>query len=154
MLYFVLSYSMLVFPTTLFAPSSNAITLVEIEKPIKLSDKFEPLAKAVFHWETRGSMDTLSYNHREQAYGAFQIRPCRLEHYNRLTGKNYTLKDMYDYEKAKEVFIYFAIHDRRGRLTENRSLETVAKEWNGSGPMTIEYWKNVQEILSKYYSSS
>ena len=154
MLYFVLSYSMFVFPQALFAPSSNTITLVKIEKPIRLSDKFEPLAKAVFHWETRGSMDTLSYNHREEACGPFQIRPIRLEHYNSLTGKNYTLKEMYDYKKAKEVFMYFATHDRRGRLTPNKSFETIAKEWNGSGPMTIEYWKNVKIILNKYYSSS
>ena len=152
MFYFVLSYSMLVFPLTSFAPNAPAITFIETAQPIRLSDQYESLAKAVFHWETRGSMDTLSYNQKENACGPFQIRPCRLEHYNSLTGKNYTLQDMYDFNKAKEVFLYFATHDNRGRLVLNKPFELVAKNWNGSGPMTEGYWAGVRDVLYKFYS--
>jgi hypothetical protein len=84
--------------------------------------------------ESRG--DIFAYNPHEQATGAFQIRPIRLRDYNEKTGKNYTLDQMYNYEIAKSVFLYF---------TNDQSYELVAKDWNKS--RTNRYWKLVKAEL-------
>ena len=125
-----------------YAPANTHPTMYipKCERVISLEAlNYYPLVEAVFKWETRGSMDTLSYNAREGAYGGLQIRQCRIEHYNRLTGRNYTLEDMYDFEKAREVFLYFA---------KGKTFEQAAKSWNGSGPMTIKYWEGVKTYLA------
>ena len=73
------------------------------------------------------------------AYGAFQIREIRLKDFNNRTGKGYTLEEMYDYNKAKDVFLHYA----------KGSFEAVARGWNG-GPnwrykeSTKEYWKKIK----------
>jgi hypothetical protein len=116
-----------------FAPNINT-TFIPIESQINV---FKPLLHAVRYVESRG--DNLALNITEQAVGAFQIRQCRIEHFNKLAGKNYKLQDMFDYDKAKEVFLFFA-----GRL---KDPELIAKKWNGSGPMTELYWNKVKQLL-------
>lgn len=123
-----------------YAPPTNTmyITTSPIINTISLiSDQYESLVKAIVSVESNGN--PLAYNKAEGAVGAFQIRQCRIKHYNKLTGKNYTHEDMYDFDKAKEVFLYFAA---------GKSFEQAAKNWNGSGPMTINYWKKVQKALN------
>ena len=68
--------------------------------------------------------------------GHFQIRQVRLDHYNRETGLNHVLNDCYDYELSREIFLYFA----RGK-----TYEKAAREWNGHGKMTDEYWRKVKK---------
>jgi hypothetical protein len=101
---------------------------------------YDPLIKAVVTVESNGNNS--AYNAFEGAVGAFQIRPCRIEHYNRLTGLNYALSDMYDYEKAKQVFLYFC---------KGRSYEAIARGWaggdNGTKKATEKYWKRVKSKL-------
>ena len=87
------------------------------------------------------TLDTLAYNPEEKATGYFQIRPIRLADYNKRTGKNYKLEDMYDFDVAKEVFMYYA------DLIGHDDFETIAKRWNGSGSMTIKYWEKVKSYL-------
>jgi len=117
-----------------YAPNVKMVYIPHIE-PIKVS-YYEPLIRAIFKVEA--DYNPLAFNPKEGAYGGLQIRDCRIKHYNRLTNKNYTLEDMYDFEKAKEVFLYFA---------EGKSYEQAAKNWNGSGPMTITYWEKVKKAL-------
>ena len=101
-----------------------------IEEPVLHED----LINAIFYVEAR--YDTFAYNPDENAVGGLQIRPIRLNDYNKRTGKDYTLDQMYDFDKAKEIFIYYAeMYD---------SDEIRAKRWNGSGPMTIIYWDKVK----------
>jgi len=85
------------------------------------------------------NFDTLAYNPKEQACGYFQIRPIRVKDYNERTGSNYTLEDMFDYYKAEKVFLYFAM------LLQDPDL--IIRKWNGSGPMTYEYLKNVKKYM-------
>jgi hypothetical protein len=106
---------------------------------------YDPLIKAIGHLETH-NCDTL-INKKEQAYGRLQIRQCRLDHYNKLTGNSYTLKDMFDFTKAKEVFLYFATHNGNGKPIKGKSYEQVAKNWNGSGPLTLSYWDAIQKLI-------
>lgn len=134
------------FSIILYAPNHNTITLLYPE-PVKKSYTFyNPLIDAIFFVEA--SKNVLAYNSKENAVGGLQIRQCRLDHYNQLTNKNYTLKDMYDFEKAKEVFLYFTDHDSNGREIPNKSWEKAAKDWNGSGPKTENYWNKVKANIS------
>ena len=86
-------------------------------------------------------LDTLAVNPIEGAYGYFQIRAIRLEDYRKRTGINYSLSDMLDYRKAERVFMYYAT--RIGY----RDPGKIARDWNGSGPKTWEYWKKVRKHL-------
>lgn len=88
-----------------------------------------------------GMCDTLAYNELEGAAGFFQIRQIRLDDYNKRTGSNYSLDDMFNYKKAERVFLYYA--SRIGPF----NFEKIAKNWNGSGARTIEYWERVKEYL-------
>lgn len=88
-----------------------------------------------------GKLDTLAVNDFEQAYGYFQVRQVRLDDYYKRTGIKYSLSDMLDYEKANRVFMYYA--NRIGPYDPGR----IAREWNGSGPKTWDYWKKVRKYL-------
>jgi hypothetical protein len=81
------------------------------------------------------------YNELENAVGIFQIRQVRVDDYNRRTGSNYTLKDMWDIKKSEKVFLYFA------SLHKPHELERISKSWNGSGPLTEIYWKKIKVFL-------
>ena len=121
-----------------YAPSTNCIYIApgaRIENPIDYS--YDRLIEAVSRYESN-NIDS-AYNEKEGAVGRLQIRLCRIEHYNRLTGKNYTHEDMYDFKKAREVFLYFA---------KGKTYEQAAKNWNGSGPMTITYWEKVKSLIA------
>ncbi len=133
----ILTIILTLFSLILKAPNERALVIVKTEaiKP------FKPLIFAIGSVEC--DFDTLAYNPREQATGYFQIRPIRINDYNKRTGSNYTLNDMYDYDKAEKIFLYYA--DRIGPY----NLEKVAKDWNGSGPKTIEYWRKIQKEWMK-----
>jgi len=102
-------------------------------------EPFNRLIHAIGMVEAKG--DTLAYNGIEQAVGFFQIRPIRVKDYNRRTGSRYTLKDMFDYEISEKVFLYYA--SRVGPY----NFEKIARNWNGSGVKTLDYWKRVKKHL-------
>jgi hypothetical protein len=116
----------------LFAPAYPVVTIVDID-PINY---YDPLIQAIIQVESRG--DVMAWNQDELAAGPMQIRPCRINHYNRLTRSNYTIDDCFDFEVSREVFLYFA---------HGKDFEAASKDWNGSGPLTEIYWKKVKAIL-------
>ncbi len=118
-----------------FAPCSNS--LVIFTSPA--DEPFRKLIKAIGMVETK--FDTLAYNPEEEAVGFFQIRPIRINDYNERTGSSFILADMYQYETAEKVFLYYAIE------LGPYNFEKIAKSWNGSGEKTIEYWKKVKDYL-------
>lgn len=97
---------------------------------------YDPLIKAVTWVESQNGRYV--YNAKEGAVGWFQIRQCRIDHFNLLTGSSYTLKDCYDYEISRKIFLYFA---------SGKSYERASRNWNGSGKQTLEYWKLIQTKL-------
>lgn len=119
----------------LWAPN-HMIAYVEVPEPIQ---PFKQLIYAIGKVEC--DFDTLAYNTEEEAAGYFQIRPIRIEDYNKRTGSNYTIDDMFDYQIAEKVFLYYA--EKIGP----DNFEKIAKSWNGSGPMTITYWNKVKTYL-------
>ena len=119
----------------MFAPEINVIN-------IPVGVKIEPF-KALLHATgiVESNNNNLALNEKEGAYGRLQIRDCRIKHFNKLSGKNYSLTDMYDYDKAKEVFLYYA--SKYGPY----QIEKISKRWNGSGPMTDVYWDKIKVLL-------
>jgi hypothetical protein len=118
--------------STLYAPGWLQMAVIS-HNPISY---YEPLLRAVSKVE---SMDGLYvYNEKENAVGWLQIRQVRVDHYNRLTGKNYELNDFYDLDLSRQMFLFFA---------KGKSYEEAAKQWNGSGPMTETYWNKIQKNL-------
>lgn len=119
----------------LFAPVSASLP-VEKSQPI---DPFVRLIYAIGMVET--GLDTLAYNPLEEAVGYFQIRPIRLEDYNIRTGSKYTMKDLFNYKVAEKIFRYYA-----SKIGPN-DPETIARRWNGSGAMTLDYWNKVKVYM-------
>jgi hypothetical protein len=117
------------------APVSGSLLIMD-SRPV---EPYNRLIRAIGIIETR--FDTLAYNPVEEAAGYFQIRPIRLEDYNRRTGNHYTMKDMFNYKISEKIFLYFA--DQIGPY----DFEQIAKKWNGSGHMTIGYWNRIKKYL-------
>lgn len=120
---------------SVYAPSRPSLPVFED----KAVEPFRRLINAIGMVET--GHDTLAYNPVEEAAGYFQIRPIRLRDYNIRTGSNYAMKDLYNYEVSEKIFLYYA--SQIGPY----DFETIARRWNGSGSMTIEYWKKVKANL-------
>ena len=117
------------------APNRESLIILD-SRPV---EPYKQLIRAIGIVET--SRDTLAYNPIEKAAGYFQIRPIRLKDYNKRTGSNYTMKDLFNYEISEKIFLYFA--DQIGPY----DFEKIAKKWNGSGHMTINYWKRIKQYL-------
>lgn len=114
----------------LFAPGNRAVCTILIDSPIQ---PYEKLIYAVGMVES--SCNPLAYNAEENAVGYFQIRPIRLRDYNNRVGSNYALTDMYDFDKALEVFMFYVTPD----------MESSAKNWNAS--KTETYWNKIKSKL-------
>ena len=87
------------------------------------------------------SNNPLAYNAQEQATGIAQIRPIRLQDYNKRTHKGYKLKDCYDPKISKEIWLYYA------NKIGFRNYEQIARQWNGKGYKTTIYWNKIKKQL-------
>jgi len=131
----IVCFILLSFSLRVSAPNVKSLTVFELA-PI---EPYKQLAFAIGMVETKG--DTLAYNPLEAAAGIFQIRPIRLIDYNKRTGRRYTRKDLFNYEISEKIFLYFA--DQIGPY----NLEHIARKWNGSGHLTINYWNRIKQYL-------
>lgn len=64
--------------------------------------------------------------------------------YNKRTGRNYKMKDLYNYKISEEIFMYYA-----SKAGPN-DFEKISRNWNGSGIRTYYYWAQVQKHLLSY----
>lgn len=117
------------------APGNNSL-VINVPRPY---NPFARLMYATGMVETKGN--TEAYNFYENAVGIFQIRQVRIDDYNRRTGNNYKLTDMFDHSLSEKVFLYFA--SGFGPY----HFEKIAKAWNGSGPKTEAYWRRIRTYL-------
>jgi hypothetical protein len=117
------------------APSRESI-IIPSSEPI---NPYKRLIYAIGMIETR--LDTLAFNPVEQAVGYFQIRPIRIEDYNKRTGSNYKLKEMFNYDISEKIFLYYA------HQLGPYNFEKISRRWNGSGPKTYLYWNRVKKHL-------
>jgi hypothetical protein len=131
----IFTVTFLLFSFRVAAPEIHTLIIPEprVIKP------FSALMYATSMIETMGNPNF--YNELENAVGIFQIRQVRVDDYNRRTGSNYTLADMWDVKISEKVFLYFA------SLYKPHELERISKSWNGSGPLTEIYWKKIKLFL-------
>ena len=121
---------------SLSAPPCYQVPVILQPEPLT---NLEAIWQAVVIVESSGNPYAVNYEKGGYSIGVVQIRQVRIDHYNRLTGANYTLDDCFSPEVSKEVFMYFA--KRIGN--EDRLI----RAWNGSGPQTIEYLNLVKVWL-------
>lgn len=131
---YLITFILLTICLQTFAPPDNVI-LIPTPKPI---DPFKELYQAQCMVESGNDPDSI--NDEEQAYGIVQIRQIRLDEYYKQTGVRYTLQDCLDPIISYRIWYHFA--------RQYNSQETIAKRWNGSGPMTEVYWGMVLAILN------
>jgi hypothetical protein len=129
----IILFSLLTFKAA--APDLK-VAYIFITEPI---DVYCRLINAVVLVESSG--DTMAFNLKEEATGAFQIRPIRLLDYNQRTGNSIRIEDCYNYKISKEIFLYYA------RLSDFPIYETIARNWNGSGKTSGDYWEKVKSHL-------
>ena len=92
---------------------------------------YERIWEAICEHET--SNDSTAYNEIEQAVGIAQIRPIRLKDYNIRSGNRYRLEEMYEVNKSKAVFMFYAqkIHN----------TDRIIRLWNGRGPTNLRIFE-------------
>jgi hypothetical protein len=135
---FIMLFALLLITTRAAAP--DRVVLIILAPPV--FNYYDSLCRAVGQVESGG--DTLAYNPQEQAAGYFQVRPIRLRDYAQRTGIQYTLADMMDYHRAREVFLYYC---------NGKSYEVAARCWNGGQngmriAITRDYYLKVEKILA------
>lgn len=131
----ILVTGLLLVSLKVLAPTREVIFILA-EKPV---EPYKSLIHAIGMVETK--LDTLAYNDIEQAVGFFQIRPIRLEDYNKRTGNNYKMKDLYNYDISEKIFLYYATQ------IGPYDFEKISRNWNGSGRKTWFYWNRVKKYL-------
>jgi hypothetical protein len=114
----------------------NAVTFyIMTKEPIQY---YEKLISAITWVESRDGLFT--YDKRDHSVGWFHITPILVKDYNQRTHSSYTIKDCYDYDLSKKIFLYYANGD---------SYEIVARRWNGGlkgmyKNYTLGYWNAVK----------
>ena len=126
---------LLLLSSRIFAPNDESL-IIFYPSPVK---PFNRLIYAIGMVESE--CDTFAYNPIEKAAGYFQIRPIRLEDYNKRTESDYKMKDLFRYEISEKVFLYYA------QKTGPYDFEKIARNWNGSGHKTIYYWNQIKQYL-------
>ena len=138
----LLTIAILLTTMSVFAPPNlNDIGIneafLDLKREYDAAYLIELTWKAVCVIESRNNPKAI--NKSEQAYGIVQVRQIRLDDYFQRTGIRYTLTEMLDTVKAKEVFMYYA--------NILMDPETISRRWNGSGEMTTTYWNLVKKHL-------
>jgi hypothetical protein len=132
----------IIFVTVLLSLTFRVLAPIRVTMNVAVPSPVQPYRKlinAIGKVET--NYDTIAYNPEEKAVGIFQIRPIRLEDYNKRTGNRYKMKDLYNYEISEKIFLYYASE------IGPYDFEKIAKRWNGSGPKTSYYWKRVKMAI-------
>jgi hypothetical protein len=125
----------------LFAPESNIMVFDHtIYYDTLKVDQLDRLWLASCYVESR--FNNHAVNEKEGAHGIVQIRQVRLDDYYKRTGKRYTLTDCFNVEISKEIWYYYA-----EQVHAAHDYCTIARSWNGSGPMTWDYWDKIEEAL-------
>ncbi|MCE5225350.1 MAG: transglycosylase SLT domain-containing protein, partial [Porphyromonadaceae bacterium] len=115
--------------------------MVFVSYPIR---PYEKIWEAICKYESNNDPYAIGDKHlRHKSYGIAQIRKSRLDDYYQRTGIRYTIKDMFDPVKSKEVFMYYA---------SCSDLEVIARRWNGGErgmdkKTTLKYWNQIKKHL-------
>jgi len=129
----------------LTAPPNGAGVVFESEGV----NPYQDLWQATCFVESSGNRFAIGDNGK--SYGIAQIQQSRLDDFYNRTGIRYTLQDMFDVDKSREVFMYYA------GLHGPYKSEQICREWN-AGPQwrdikqSKDYWWKMQKFLNRYKS--
>jgi len=119
------------------------ISTDHLEKQAKLyrqEIEYERFAKAVSWVESRWNPQAVGHS---MDYGLFQITPIRLRDYNRRTGNNYTMQDMFNPVINRMIFDYYS---------KGLPFEVAARRWNRAyewrDTLGEKYWVLVKNKLN------
>lgn len=133
-IFFTLFFSLLKAP-------DNPSMIIPVPEAIR---PYEAIWQAVCTVESGGDIYAIGDKRlKHHSYGVAQIRESRLDDYYRKTGIRYSVTNMFDPAKAKEVFMYYC---------NGFDMEVIARTWNGGErgmqkKSTIKYWKLIQKAL-------
>lgn len=127
------------FPATLLAPEYKVIPVLYEEGV----SPYERLINAIGQVESWNRDDILNLS--EQAMGRFGIRPIRLVDFNNRTGKNFSHADCFDYEKSREIFMFYASQHNPDDIL------SICRGWNGASSKN-KYYRKVLKQLNKVKS--
>jgi hypothetical protein len=95
----------------------------------------ELINPALSVWEAVKQVETgnndFAVNEKEQAYGAGQIRICKLIDYNRANNAVLSLQDCFNEAVSRKVWLW--------HCSRYNDIETAIKRWNGQGKMADDY---------------
>lgn len=128
------------------------LTTCLISLCLNAKDIYSAIAKV------ESNFNDFEFNVDEEAYGRYQIRPIYIKDVNRITGRNYSMEDALDAQKALEIVqiytkYYASIYSEKTGLPVTD--EVIARIHNGGGykgalkECTKKYWKKVKEALDK-----
>ncbi len=133
----------MIFTFRVYSPECRTLCVIAPEK----IQPYEKIWEIVIKIESNGN--ARAYHMEKNGHpsiGIAQIQQSRLDDFNRRTGHNYTLDDMYVPEIAKRIFIHYA-----SEINPNNN-ERICREWNGGSKgmekeSTKSYWKLIQTRL-------
>ncbi|MBN1226122.1 MAG: transglycosylase SLT domain-containing protein [Deltaproteobacteria bacterium] len=122
-----------------YSPGNHVLSVLR-QEPIQ---PHEAIWKATCRVESNFNPYAVGDKHlKKHSYGVVQIRQSRLDDFYRETGIKYDVQDMFDPQKSKHVFMYYANFDN----------EVTSRTWNG-GPngmqkkSTLKYWDKIKLYL-------
>lgn len=122
----------------MYAPENKVLYISE---PMAINP-YQRACGAVWRVESNFDATAIGDKHLKQwSYGIGQIRKERLDDYNKATGNHYTVKDLFSPAISRQIFMHYAHQYGPYRIDE------MIRAWNGSGPKTYIYLKNVKKYL-------
>ena len=139
----ILTLTILMNFTLLFAPAEKCLYIQRGEA----INPYEVIWEATIKVESSGN--PLAYHLEENGFpsvGIAQVQQSRLDDFNKRTGVNYSLTDMYQPELAKRVFLYYASEFHPS------NTEAISRSWNGgnngmSKKSTLNYYRLIKSKL-------
>ena len=135
-----LTFIISLFSFVLSAPPNQAVYIPEVEAIMP----FEALFHATCAVESDFNPYAIGDKHlKKHSFGIVQIRESRLNDYNKKNGMHYRVKDLFNPEISKKIFMYYC---------QTPDLEVVARTWNGGqGGMkiksTYQYYLKIKKFL-------
>lgn len=89
--------------------------------------------------------DRFAIGDNGKSYGIAQIQQSRLNDYFNRTGIHYTLQDMFDVQKSRQIFMYYCFSPYH--------FEAISRSWNGGNnylriKATKVYYRKIQACLN------
>ena len=108
------------------------------------------IMNAIIQVESRGNAK--AHNANGDCIGILQITPilvkqCNIWLKDQKSSKRYTLKDRYDVEKSKEMFIMIQEH-----YNPSHNVEKTIRLWNGGPNYSIKKTNGYYKKVMKYYN--